>query len=172
MVGRETGVGEEVLEELAGQRRPDEEGGLWRNLRLDWVRNWDEGCQTTVLLSRLQHTGKRTQHNFGFKCLNSARFDVITPEVLCLCDFGYLELDSCDPAVLWRYLTALHDQARVVGWIQDQETANVSRWPELAPELVHDNTLCSTYMREDVLDLLARYSRRSHHRRRPFFHRC
>lgn len=50
--------GEEVLEELAGQTRSEEEGGLWRNLRLDWVRNWDQSCQTAVLLSRLQHTGK------------------------------------------------------------------------------------------------------------------
>ncbi|XP_039988709.1 spatacsin [Xiphias gladius] len=123
MVAGETGAGEEVLEELAGQRRrSDEEGGLWRNLRLDWVRNWDESCQTTVLLSRLQHT----------------------------------ELSSCDPAVLWRYLTALHDQGRVVNWIQNRETSDASLWPELAPELVNDNTLCSTYMRENILDLLAR----------------
>lgn len=50
--------GEEVLEELAGQTRSEEEGGLWRNLRLDWVRNWDQSCQTAVLLSRLGHTGK------------------------------------------------------------------------------------------------------------------
>ncbi|XP_076588606.1 spatacsin isoform X2 [Chaetodon auriga] len=117
------GGGEEVLEELVRQRRSEEDGGLWRNLRLDWVRNWDQSCQTAVLLSRLQHT----------------------------------ELSSCDPAVLWRYLTALHDRRRVVDWIDwNKETSSASRWPELTPELVNNNTVCSTYMREDILDQLAR----------------
>uniref|UniRef100_A0A3Q3QXR4 Spatacsin C-terminal domain-containing protein n=1 Tax=Monopterus albus TaxID=43700 RepID=A0A3Q3QXR4_MONAL len=113
-----------VLEELVGQRSSDKEGGLWRNLRLDWVRNWDQSCQTAILLSRLQHT----------------------------------ELSYCDSAVLWRYLTALHDQHRVVSWVQTMETSEASRWPELTPELVNNNTECSTYMREIILDLLARYS--------------
>ncbi|GAA6229551.1 spatacsin-like [Lates japonicus] len=122
MLHRETGGGEEALEELVGQRRSDEEGGLWRNLRLDWVKNWDQSCQTAVLLSRLQHT----------------------------------ELSSCDSAVLWRYLTALHDQNRVVSWIQNGETSDASLWPELTPELVNNNTVCSTHMRENILDLLAR----------------
>lgn len=71
--------------------------------------------------------------------------------------FGLLELSSCDSAVLWRYLTALHDQHRVVNWIQNRETKD-ARWPELTPELVNGNTACSTYMRENILDLLARYS--------------
>ncbi|XP_070687544.1 spatacsin [Pempheris klunzingeri] len=123
VVRGESGGGEEVLQELVAQRRSEEDGGLWTNVRLDWVRNWDQSCQTAVLLSRLQHT----------------------------------ELTSCDSAVLWRYLTSLHDQHRVVDWIEwNRETAGAPRWPELAPELVNDHTVCSTYMREDILDLLAR----------------
>ncbi|XP_035497750.2 spatacsin isoform X3 [Scophthalmus maximus] len=124
MVRREAGAGEEVLGELVGPRRSDEDedGGLWQNLRLDWVRNWDQSCQTDVLLSRLQHT----------------------------------ELSSCDAAVLWRYLTALHNQHRVITWIQNRETTGAPQWPELAAELVNDDTLCSTFMRENILDLLAR----------------
>uniref|UniRef100_A0A8C2X5T7 SPG11 vesicle trafficking associated, spatacsin n=1 Tax=Cyclopterus lumpus TaxID=8103 RepID=A0A8C2X5T7_CYCLU len=130
MVRRWGGGGDDLLEELVGQRRSaveeeEQKAGLWRNLRLDWVRNWDPSCQTAVLLSRLHHT----------------------------------EVTSCDPAVLWRYLTALHDQRRVVDWIQNQQTPGGSRWPELTPELVDDNTACSAYMREEILDLLARYSR-------------
>uniref|UniRef100_UPI0037E77A2A spatacsin n=1 Tax=Semicossyphus pulcher TaxID=241346 RepID=UPI0037E77A2A len=123
MVQREAGGGEAVLSELVRDRRSEEEGGgLWRNLRLDWVRNWDQSCQTAVLLSRLRHT----------------------------------ELTSCDSAVLWRYLTALHDQLRVVDWIQDNKSSSASQWPELTPELVNNNTVCSSYMRENILDLLAR----------------
>ncbi|KAM7415261.1 hypothetical protein PAMA_019875 [Pampus argenteus] len=124
MIRREAG-GEELLEELVRRRRPEEEEeeeGLWKNLRLDWVRNWDQSSQTAVLLSRLQHT----------------------------------ELSSCDSAVLWRYLTSLHDQRRVIDWIQNSETSGAPWWPELTPELVNDNTVCSSYMRENILDLLAR----------------
>uniref|UniRef100_A0A7N8X5X2 SPG11 vesicle trafficking associated, spatacsin n=1 Tax=Mastacembelus armatus TaxID=205130 RepID=A0A7N8X5X2_9TELE len=69
-----------------------------------------------------------------------------------------LELHSCESAVLWRYLTALHDQQRVVSWIQNSESNEASRWPELTPELVNSNTMCSSYLRENILDLLARTS--------------
>lgn len=168
MVRREAGAGEEVLEELASHRRTEEDGGLWRNLRLDWVRNWDQSCQTAVLLSRLQHTGRLQQPSDH---LNRTRTKMVPEGLNGFCLFGRfhsllkefslfssLELTSCDSAVLWRYLTALHDQRRVVDWIQNEETSSGSRWPELTPELVNNNTVCSTYMRERILDLLARYS--------------
>lgn len=63
------------------------------------------------------------------------------------------ELPSCDASVLWRYLTSLHDEQRVVEWIQSSDTA---QWPVLTPELVDSSTVCSTFMREDILDRLAR----------------
>ncbi|XP_034031424.1 LOW QUALITY PROTEIN: spatacsin [Thalassophryne amazonica] len=119
IIGCEVG-GSEVLEELLEQMRSQEAAEeLWKNVRVDWIRNWDQSSQTAILLSRLQHT----------------------------------ELNSCDSSVLWHYLTALHDQCRVIDWIQNSQT---SRWPELTPELVNNNTVCSTYMRENILDLLAR----------------
>uniref|UniRef100_A0AAQ5Z462 Spatacsin C-terminal domain-containing protein n=1 Tax=Amphiprion ocellaris TaxID=80972 RepID=A0AAQ5Z462_AMPOC len=116
----------EVMRELVGQGRPEEEGSLWRTLRLDWVRNWDQSCQTVIHLSRRQHTGRT------------------------------LKLSSCDPSVLWHYLTVLHNHHCVVNWIQNRETSGACKWPELSSELVNNNTVCSTYMRENILDLLAR----------------
>uniref|UniRef100_A0A3Q2VZF3 SPG11 vesicle trafficking associated, spatacsin n=1 Tax=Haplochromis burtoni TaxID=8153 RepID=A0A3Q2VZF3_HAPBU len=71
-----------------------------------------------------------------------------------------LQHAACDASVLWRYLTALHDQRRVVDWIQNTETSGTPRWPDLTPELVNDSTACSSYMRENILDLLARYKHR------------
>lgn len=59
--------------------------------------------------------------------------------------------------MLWRYLTSLHDH-RVLSWISGK---GQTRWPELVPEVVNNNTMCSTYMRENILDLLARYSHRN-----------
>lgn len=47
----------ELLTTLVEQQRPADEGSLWRNLQLDWVRNWDKSCQTAIILSRLQHSG-------------------------------------------------------------------------------------------------------------------
>lgn len=57
MTSRETPAGLELLTQLVGQERSEEGGSLWRNLRLDWVRNWDKSCQTAIILSRLQHSG-------------------------------------------------------------------------------------------------------------------
>ncbi|XP_034052463.1 LOW QUALITY PROTEIN: spatacsin-like [Gymnodraco acuticeps] len=59
------------------------------------------------------------------------------------------EVTSCDSALLWRYLTSLHDQRRIIDWIQNEE---------VNPELVNNNTACSRFLREKILDLLARYS--------------
>lgn len=78
-------------------------------------------------------------------------------DLLC---FGWflLDLSSCESAVLWCYLTSLHDH-RVLSWISGKgQTSGTPHWPELAPEVVNNNTMCSTYMRENILDLLARYS--------------
>lgn len=58
MVHQESGSPDEVLEELLRRRKREDAEPLWKNLRLDWVRNWDQNCQTAVLLSRLQHTGR------------------------------------------------------------------------------------------------------------------
>ncbi|KAM6937910.1 LOW QUALITY PROTEIN: spatacsin [Xenentodon cancila] len=109
---------EGLLKEALDSSRPEEGGGLWRNVRLDWVRNWDQSCRTAILLSRHQH----------------------------------LELSCVEPSVLWRYLTGLHHLHWVVDWIQGKESC----WPEITPELVNDNTVCSTPMKENILDLLAR----------------
>lgn len=57
MASREPPAGRELLTQLVGQRRSEDQGSLWRNLRLDWVRNWDRSCQAAIVLSRLQHSG-------------------------------------------------------------------------------------------------------------------
>ncbi|KAK1887783.1 Spatacsin [Dissostichus eleginoides] len=33
----------------------------------------------------------------------------------------HTEVTSCDAALLWRYLTSLHDQRRIIDWIQNEE---------------------------------------------------
>ncbi|KAM4553045.1 spatacsin isoform 3-T3 [Fundulus diaphanus] len=113
---------EEVLKELVQQRSPEEVGELWKNLRLDWVKNWDEDCQAAVLLSRSQHR----------------------------------ELSCCDSSVFWRNLTAFHDQQQVVDWIHNQRTSRSPCWPGITSEMVNNNTVCSIFFKENILDLLVR----------------
>lgn len=58
--------------------------------------------------------------------------------------------------MLWSYLTSLHDH-RALAWVGGVgQTSSAPRWPELAPEVVNSSTMCSSYMKEKILDLLAR----------------
>lgn len=75
--------------------------------------------------------------------------------------FLVLVLGSCDPSVLWSYLTSLHDQDRITAWLtytaaQDCESSAVSKWPALTAAVVDGNTYCSDYMKDQILDMLAR----------------
>lgn len=74
MVLQDSGSAEEVLEEMLRERKREDAGLLWKKLRLDWVRNWDHDCQTAVLLSRLQHTGRvpATQPSVNASLLNTS----------------------------------------------------------------------------------------------------
>ncbi|KAJ8417174.1 hypothetical protein AAFF_G00284010 [Aldrovandia affinis] len=116
-----------LLESLLNEAEPQSLPALWSSIRLDWVRHWDPNTQATILLSRLQ------DH----------------------------EMNACDPAVLWLYLTSLHDQERITRWIEslappDADPAAPSLWPVLAASVVNGNTACSSHMRNQILDMLAR----------------
>lgn len=152
---REPPAGLELLTQLVGQKRSEDEGSLWRNLRLDWVRNWDKSCQTAIILSRFHHSGASHTPGASTKGPSASAVKAL-PSSACFA----VDLNSCESTVLWRYLTSLHDHQRVLGWIGGAgQTSSAPRWPELAPEVVNSNTMCSTYMRENILDLLARYRR-------------
>ncbi|XP_066523347.1 spatacsin isoform X2 [Hoplias malabaricus] len=100
---------------------------LLGSVRLDWVRHWDTNTQRTVLLSRL-------------------------PQPL---------MSSCDPVVLWSYLTSLHDLTRISAWLttvgaQDRRSTAAPQWPALTADIVDGNTRFTRYMRDQILDTLAR----------------
>lgn len=144
----------ELLATLVEQQRPADQGSLWRNLQLDWVRNWDKSCQTAIILSRLQHSGISVRPPVGSR-ISSRELQLCS---ICLIfSFGLVaDLNGCESTVLWSYLTALHDH-RVLAWIGGVvQTSSALCWPELAPEVVNSGTVCSSYMRENILDLLAR----------------
>ncbi|NWH91884.1 SPTCS protein, partial [Aegithalos caudatus] len=61
---------------------------------------------------------------------------------------------SCSAEVLWMHLTARHEWPSVCSWIEGAEPSQ--GWPPLSPAIVDRSTLCSTYMRQDILNKLAR----------------
>ncbi|XP_036390743.1 spatacsin [Megalops cyprinoides] len=116
-----------LLETLLSETDLQSAEALCSSIRLDWVRHWDQNAQATILLSRLQ-------------------------------DYA---VSSCDPAVLWLYLTSLHDQERITSWIESltprgTSPAVPSLWMALPATVVNDNTVCASYMRDEILDMLAR----------------
>nr|XP_057931633.1 spatacsin isoform X2 [Doryrhamphus excisus] len=119
---REAGGGEVLDKVLAEKRFENEDAELWKNVRLDWVKNWNQSSRTAILLSRRQPSDFR----------------------------------MCDAGMLWRHMTTLHNQHGVVDWIKSSDDSSTSGWPQLSPEVVNNNMLCSFFLREDILDLLAR----------------
>lgn len=77
------------------------------------------------------------------------------------CFFSNTELSACNPEVLWMHLTAQHDWLSICSWIEESEPNQTLRgqanWPALTADIVDRNTLCSGYMRNDILNKLARY---------------
>ncbi|KAM6257437.1 spatacsin [Porphyrio hochstetteri] len=103
-----------------------------RRLRVmfNWAQWWDEHIQEMILLSRKPWQGKCS------------------------------ELKGCNPKVLWMHLTAQHDWANICAWIEDsdpnQASCGEAAWPPLTPDVVDQHMLCSRYMRNDILNKLAR----------------
>ncbi|XP_051975530.1 spatacsin [Xyrauchen texanus] len=116
-----------LLEKIMQESAPSSSSSLLESVRLDWVRNWDKDTQNSILLSRLQDS----------------------------------PLGSCDPVMLWSYLTSLHDSARATAWVcctttADGQTSAAHHWPALTPNIINHNTHCGEYLRNQILDLLAR----------------
>jgi len=59
------------------------------------------------------------------------------------------------------HLTAQHDWLNVCAWIEESEpnqtACGQANWPPLTPDIIDRNMLCSSYMRNDILNKLARY---------------
>ncbi|NXD38008.1 SPTCS protein, partial [Copsychus sechellarum] len=67
---------------------------------------------------------------------------------------------NCSAEALWMHLTAQHDWGSICSWIEEsgpcQAPCGPAAWPPLSPDIVDRSTLCSPYMRQDILNKLAR----------------
>lgn len=75
--------------------------------------------------------------------------------------FRLTELRTCNPEVLWMHLTAQHDWLNICSWIEESEPNRAgggqANWPPLTADIIDRNMLCSSSMRNDILNKLARY---------------
>ncbi|XP_043933635.1 spatacsin [Protopterus annectens] len=99
----------------------------FRRIVLDWVRWWDKCTQERILLDRQPKEA----------------------------------LKFCSPSSLWRLLSSNHEWEKMLAWIKEttevqDRTLRETQWPLLTSEIVSQDTLCNTYTRNEILDLLAR----------------
>ncbi|XP_041325115.1 spatacsin-like isoform X2 [Pyrgilauda ruficollis] len=87
-------------------------------------------------------------------------WDQLLQEMLLLPWTPRQELRTCSAEVLWMHLTAQHDWLSICSWIEESEPSQApcdrAAWPPLRPDIVDRSTLCSPYMRQDILTKLAR----------------
>lgn len=59
------------------------------------------------------------------------------------------------------HLTAQHDWLNICSWIEESEPSQAGggqvNWPPLTTDIIDRNMLCSSWMRNDILNKLARY---------------
>ncbi|KAJ6662923.1 hypothetical protein lerEdw1_011127 [Lerista edwardsae] len=128
-------------------------------IMLNWARWWDKVTQEMVLLSTLSSKGNLTCASRSVLVKNDSvkSFD---PNGSAPTSFPYAKLGqfkSCNPEVLWMYLTSWHDWMNINSWIaESQPQTESSNWPQLTVEAIDQSTLCSNYMRNEILDNLAR----------------
>ncbi|ETE61251.1 Spatacsin [Ophiophagus hannah] len=63
-----------------------------------------------------------------------------------------------NPEALWMYLSSWHDWVNISSWISDsQPKGDPAKWPPVPLEAIGQSALCSHYLRNEVLDILARH---------------
>ncbi|XP_045628292.1 spatacsin isoform X2 [Ursus americanus] len=117
-----------VLDSLLKYDPKDKFNKQDRRVVLNWAQWWNQLTQESILLPR------------------------ISPE----------EYKSYSPEALWSYLTARHDWSSIILWIGEFQTQNScaslqqNRWPLLTTDVIDQHTCCNNYMRNEILDQLAR----------------
>ncbi|XP_068266385.1 spatacsin [Nyctibius grandis] len=127
----------------------------------NWRKEQDFSRHTAVLDSVLS-CDRHQVHNRRVRVMfNWAQWwDELIQEMILLSRKPRQELKTCNPEILWMHLTAQHDWLNICSWIEesepDQPLCGQANWPPLTPDIIDRNMLCSSYMRNDILNKLAR----------------
>uniref|UniRef100_A0A8B9Z8D1 SPG11 vesicle trafficking associated, spatacsin n=1 Tax=Buteo japonicus TaxID=224669 RepID=A0A8B9Z8D1_9AVES len=127
----------------------------------NWRKEQDFSRHTAVLDSLLNCDRHRVHNRRVRVMFNWAQWwDELIQEMILLPRKPHQELKTCNPEVLWMHLTAQHDWLNICSWIEEsgpnQTLCGQANWPSLTPDIIDRNMLCSSYMRNDILNKLAR----------------
>ncbi|KAM6308822.1 spatacsin [Aegotheles albertisi] len=127
----------------------------------NWRKEQDFSRHAAVLGSVLNCDRHRVHKRRVRVMFNWAEWwDELMQEMILLPRRPRQELKTCNPEVLWMHLTAQHDWLNICSWIEESEPSQTlcgqATWPPLTPDVVDRNTLCSSYLRNDILNKLAR----------------
>nr|XP_056721708.1 spatacsin [Euleptes europaea] len=124
----------------------------------DWRKKKDPSAHTAALDVLMNCNQDRVHNGEHRVMLNWAQsWDPVTREIVLLPTRSPEELKSCNPEVLWMHLSSWHDWSNISSWIADSQLQGSStKWPALSTEALDRSTLCSYYMRNEILDSLAR----------------
>ncbi|XP_009068251.1 PREDICTED: spatacsin, partial [Acanthisitta chloris] len=126
-----------------------------------WRKDQDLSRRSEVLDSVLGCGRHQAQGRRVRVMLNWAQWwDELLQEMVLLPRKPRQELKTCNPEVLWMHLTAQHDWHSICSWIEESEPSQAlcgqAAWPPLAADVIDRSTLCSSPMRQDILNKLAR----------------
>ncbi|XP_004623550.1 spatacsin [Octodon degus] len=128
-----------------------------------WIKEQDYFKYKSVLDSFLKDDHKEELNKLDHKiALNWARWwDGPTQEYILLPRISPEEYKSYSPRTLWRYLTDHHDWSSINLWTEEFQTLKdyvslQNKWPPLTVDVIDQNTCCNNYMRNAILDKLAR----------------
>ncbi|XP_028679448.2 spatacsin isoform X1 [Erpetoichthys calabaricus] len=125
---------EAVLEKLLIDETPIQTN--CSSILLDWAKWWDKNIQEVILLSRQIEEDKcpaGDSHGLG--------------------------METHITEVLWGYLTSLHIWQNIRMWLDFfgvPESIVSQKWPALSPVVINSFTHCCSYMKNKVLDKLAK----------------
>ncbi|KAM6119487.1 spatacsin [Pterocles gutturalis] len=126
----------------------------------NWRKEQDFSGHTAALDSLLncdRHQARKRRVTVMFNW--AEWWDEPTQEMILLSRKPCQELKTCSPEVLWMRLTTQHDWLNICSWIEESEPNQAlcgqANWPPLTPDVIDRNTLCSSYMRNDILNKLA-----------------
>lgn len=129
-----------------------------------WAKDLDISGQEAVLDSFLRRSQreKMSPQSCSVILQWAHQWDKLIQEGILVSRRSEQELRLCPPQVLWSHLTSLHAWPKVFTWIAASvqqgslQRSEGGEWPPLTIDIVDQNSLCSPYMRHEILDLLAR----------------
>ncbi|XP_037690027.1 spatacsin isoform X2 [Choloepus didactylus] len=128
-----------------------------------WMKEQDFSKHKSVLDTVMKYRKEEFNKEDHRIVLNWAQWwDQLTQESILLPRISTEEYKFYSPETLWRYLTAHHDWLSIISWIGEFQTQDSyaslqqNKWPPLTVDIIDQNTSCNNYMRNEILDKLAR----------------